>query len=32
MLRVIARTKHLMKKFMGKLREATLLAGGQVAS
>ena len=29
---MLARTKHLIKKFTGKLREATLLAGGQVAS
>ena len=28
----IATSKYLMKVFTGKLREATLLAGGQVAS
>jgi len=28
----LATAKHLMKEFMGKLREAALLAGGQVAS
>ena len=30
--KMLARTKHLIKKFTGKLMEATLLAGGQVAS